>query len=274
MSHLHRSADGRLIQHHQFKESTRSNGNRNFSQGPLTTQNRLMLVHIYDSAGNNDRRKSANSGALQGSSECLNAVWSQPIVVVQRLNPVPAGCLDTEVCRGRVTQGRGIPDVSRIREFLDDLRRLVARCLIDNNQLARRGLFQATHKSATKHLCAITCCNHDAPGNLHIYPGLRLDHSTQFSIASSASPSRATAFADGRWPSAWARSKLIQNCEIDGGWAVNRTQSLLPAFVSVPAGKSSATSAKRVCPGVELSKPTMCWCRFEPAFNWYPLLPE
>jgi len=42
---------------------------------------------------------------------------------------------------------------------------------------------------------------------------------------------------------------------------------LLSDSPTAAAGKSSATRANRVCPGAELSNPTMCWCRFEPARN-------
>ena len=41
--------------------------------------------------------------------------------------------------------------------------------------------------------------------------------------------------------------------------ALRQSQSLLPEPSPVPEGKSSATRAKRVWPGAELSKPTMCW---------------
>jgi hypothetical protein len=44
-------------------------------------------------------------------------------------------------------------------------------------------------------------------------------------------------------------------------------QSLLPESPTASAGKSSATSANRVLSGEELSNPTMCWWRLEPALN-------
>jgi len=46
-----------------------------------------------------------------------------------------------------------------------------------------------------------------------------------------------------------------------------RPQSLLLESPTASAGKSSATKANRVLSGEELSNPTMCWWRLEPALN-------
>ena len=51
-----------------------------------------------------------------------------------------------------------------------------------------------------------------------------------------------------------ARARTVQ---IFG--ALRQNQSLLPEPPPVPVGKSSATRAKRVWPGAELSNPTICW---------------
>src|SRR5208283_2901609 len=74
MPHLNRSADGHLVQHHQFKKSARPKGNRNLCQAARTTQYCFFLVNIHDTSGNEYGRKSASPRALHGPRECLNAV--------------------------------------------------------------------------------------------------------------------------------------------------------------------------------------------------------